>query len=393
MASAKIDIYNRPPVRPEARMKNWQIPEAVKKNLVKFLEEAELGRVNRGVKASPARQKRYLDLLKIPFEFWHKSEDKITLQDVERFEKVLSSGELKTRTGGAYAHNTKIDMRKALRIYFRWKLGRARAESLVGWLDTRGKRQTPDYLSESQTEKLFKVCRSAKERFLITVLFDSGARAGEFLNLRYEDVQLPTGNDNSNYVKITLKEEYSKTKGRTIALYWKHSLESVREYLGQRETEGIRSDEPVYPDSYETTRSFIARLGKRVLGRRVNFHLFRHSSATYYASKLNRQELCYRYGWAFSSDMPDVYISRAGMVNKEVDQRFEATEIEDLTKRLNRQEEAKRMADEKIECLSRKLLSKSLILELFVKNRLGSISDEKFTTQLKQMMLEDAESK
>jgi hypothetical protein len=81
------------------------------------------------------------------------------------------------------------------------------------------------------------------------------------------------------------------------------------------------------------------RLGKKVLKKSVHFHLFRHSSATYYATKLNRQELCYRYGWKFSSNMPDVYISRAGMENNELDKKFEATEMENLQKKLEKQEQ------------------------------------------------------
>jgi len=71
----------------------------------------------------------------------------------------------------------------------------------------------------------------------------------------------------------------------------------------------------------------------------IHFHLFRHSSATYYATKLNRQELCYRYGWKFSSDMPDVYISRAGMQNKELDEKFSSTELEELQTKLEKQEQ------------------------------------------------------
>ncbi len=74
-------------------------------------------------------------------------------------------------------------------------------------------------------------------------------------------------------------------------------------------------------------RELLQRLGKRVLGKSLPYHLLRHSSATYYATKLNRQELCYRYGWKFSSNMPDVYISRAGMETKHLDERFAQTEL------------------------------------------------------------------
>jgi len=77
---------------------------------------------------------------------------------------------------------------------------------------------------KQEIEKLWKKCKSESERFLIAVLFDSGARIEEFLNIRYEDLQLP--DKSSNYVKLTLKEEYSKTTGRVISLSWKHSTKN-----------------------------------------------------------------------------------------------------------------------------------------------------------------------
>ena len=83
--------------------------------------------------------------------------------------------------------------------------------------------------------------------------------------------------------------------------------------------------------------------------------MFRHTSATYYATKLNRQELCYRYGWKFSSDMPDVYISRAGMESKQLDEKFKATELEELeqapVEEVEKVEEEKKGAEEEEETI------------------------------------------
>ena len=90
---------------------------------------------------------------------------------------------------------------------------------------------------------MYKACKTSEERYLIAVLFDTGARAEEFHNIRFEDIQLPKEED--NFVKLTLKEEYSKAKSRTIRLHWKYCLESVRDYLNQRISEGIQNDEPV----------------------------------------------------------------------------------------------------------------------------------------------------
>ena len=331
----RIRIHKKGIASRKKNLIKWKIPDSVKKNILRFLEDLELGKVNKGLKISESRQSKYLDVLKIPLEFWNKSENKLTMKDIENFEKAISSDKIKTIRGEPYSNSTKVDIRRGIKIYLKWKL-KEKGIKITDWLDTRGVKKTPDYLKEKEVIKLYKGCKSASERFLIAVLFDSGARAEEFHNIRYEDIQLPEGKD--NFVKLTLKEEYSKTKGRTISLYWKYSLEAVSEFLKEREKQGIRSDEQVYDKSYGTTRKFLQRLGRKILDKAIHYHLFRHSSATYYAPKINRHQLCYRYGWAFSSDMPDVYISRSGMESKELDTQMTNTELSELQTKMAKME-------------------------------------------------------
>jgi len=277
-------------------------------------------------------------MLKNPLEYWNKKIEDLDSKDIESFEKDLTTDKiLSKRKNQPYSHESKRDIRIALKIFLKWKLGEAKAIELIGWLDTRRINKTPEYLKESEVEKLYKACKNAKERFLLAVLFDSGARAEEFLNVRFEDLEIPK--DNASFCRLTLKEEYSKTSGRVISLYWKYTLEAVRDYMKEREYSGIKSNDPIFEGTYDSARFFLMRLGKRVLNKSIHFHLFRHSSATYYASKLNRQEVCYRYGWKFSSNMPDIYISRAGMESKDLDEKFQATEIEALQKKLEMQEQ------------------------------------------------------
>ncbi len=146
-----------------------------------------------------------------------------------------------------------------------------------------------------------------------------------------------------------------------ISLYWHHSLEAIQDYLNDRLRDGLLPAEPVFSGGYSRTRKFLYRLGKRVLGRPVHYHLFRHSSATHYASKLNRQQLCIRYGWKFSSPMPDVYISRAGVDDKELDQKFEATEIGELKQKLEKQAHQQKMLSEWKQDLERQLAARKAI--------------------------------
>src|SRR3989344_5530020 len=190
----KIDIEKR-----KQYILKWNIPECEKIALLRFLVDLELGKVNKGKKISLIRRLKYIDSLKVPLFFFNKSFETLTLQDIERFELALSSGIVHSNKQIAYAHNTKVDLRRALKIYLRWRIGKEQADKLTDWLDTRDIVKTPDYLTEIQIEKLFKACKTNHERFLIAILFDSGARACEFHNIRYEDIQFPDGKD--NYVR------------------------------------------------------------------------------------------------------------------------------------------------------------------------------------------------
>ncbi len=317
--NVKIEIHKNHLIEKKLKaLDKWKVPESTKKEIRVFIEKARIGQVNEGRKLSEATISKYLTLLKKSLEIINKPTSKITKEDLERYDKKISKEDLKSV--GDY----KID----LQIFLKWKLGNTKMEKIAGWFDVRRKNKTPDYLTEQEVIKLFKNCKNASERFLIAVLFDTGARAEEFLNIRFEDIQLP--DKNNNFVKITLKEEYSKTKGRTISLYWKYSLEAVRDYLKEREG---NSSEAVFNKTYDAMRFFLFRLGKKVLNKEIYPHLFRHSSATYYATKMNRQELCYKFGWKFSSNMPDVYISRSGMECKQLDEKFNSTELEELQKK------------------------------------------------------------
>jgi integrase len=327
------------------QLRHWLFPEVVKQEVIRFLADLGLGKVNRGKKISPERQLHYLNGLRVPLEFFNKPTRRLTLRDIERFETALSSDELRNKcTGRPYAQNTRVEMRKLLKIFLRWRLGAARTVRLTDWLDTHYRSRTPDYLKEAQIEQVYKHCRSARQRFVIAVLFDSGARAEEFHNLRFEDVSLPEGKE--NFVKITLKQEYSKTLGRTVPLFWKHSGEAVRDYLAERIAAGMKPTDPVFRGDYTATRKMLQRLGQSVLKRTIHYHLFRHSSATYYADKMNRQQLCIRYGWTFSSDMPDVYISRTGVETKALEEKFSQTELSTVKDELARVKQDSRIKDE-----------------------------------------------
>jgi len=333
---------------------HWKVPAQTRRELRRFVQELALGKVNPGRKISEARQSKYLDLLKVPLEFLAKPTPRFTPKDIERFEQALTTDRIRSRLKQApYRDSTKVDLRKALKIYLRWRLGAARAVRLAGWLDTRDRFKTPEFLREQEVEQLLEKCRTAEQRYIVALLFDSGARAEEFINIRREDVELPEGNH--NFVRLTLREEFSKTKGRTISLYWRHTTSAVLSYFKQRLAQGLKAGDPVFASTYDAMRMFLRRLGAQVLSRPVHPHLFRHSSATYYADKMNRQQLCIRYGWKFSSNMPDIYISRAGMETKQLDEQFTQTELSTLKDDLARVNQDNQIKAQRIDQLQHSL--------------------------------------
>ena len=357
----KVNIHE-PNSNVESRLiyiDKWNVPGKVKKDLRIFLSDLGAGKINKGVRISERTQVKYISLLRNPLNYFNKSIEKITKENLEKYDKEINADNLKSEKKKPFSLNMKKDMRIALRVLLRWKIGEAKANELTDFFDMRDIKKTPDYLKESEIEKLYKSCKTNEERYIVAVLFDSGARAEEFINIRLEDVEIPQGNN--NFPKITLKEEYSKTEGRTISLYWNSSVEAITDFVKQRIKEGIKSNEQITTLTYDAVRFFISRLSQRVLSKHLHLHLMRHSSATYYATKLNRQQLCYRYGWKFSSNMPDVYISRAGMLNKELDEKFEGTELGELKIKLVKGEfERKKQGEEltQIKDILSKLISK-----------------------------------
>jgi len=273
----------------------------------KFINEAKNGENNGGIDISENTERKYIDALCMAYK--HIKKDKLsdlTKTDLTNLKQDLKSGEIKSRSKKPYAITSQREMELIL-IRFLEFLNPKKYNGFKSWFVVKVPKKSVEYLKEEEIIKLYNACKTNQERFLVCVLFDGGFRAGEFLNIRFEDIQEPT--QSFPYYKILIKHEYSKTEERNIGLYWKHSTEAIRDYLA--ELDDTEPKKPVYQKDYNAVRMFITRLGKRVLNKRVHFHIFRKSSASYYATKLkSRQQLCYRYGWKFSSDIPDVYISR-----------------------------------------------------------------------------------
>lgn len=324
----RVDIYS---IRKQLNtsMEGFKLDKTIsnrnKEFILKFMKDAELGKTIKNKqkkKIGFSRQYKYLYTLKIFASWLGKDFDKATQEDMERVISALENDKYRSKSGKPYSDETKADFKKMTKKFYKWLLGNnEHFPDIVSWFDTSVREKEIPALTKQEVEKMVEQSPNLLNKTAIMVLFDSGARIEEFLNIRLKHL---TRKDDYYMVRI----EYSKTKPRTISLPLCTKL--LDELLRERNFND--PDELIFPYSYSAIRMALYRLGRKVLKKPVHPHLFRHSSATYYAGiEGNYFRFCKRYGWTFGSKMAQRYIDRVGIDQEETANAVKIDEISKVT--------------------------------------------------------------
>ena len=333
----------------------WKISPEDKKDIrERWFRVLQMGEITGNVVAKGGLSV-YLSDIKIAFEFFKKPVSKLKEEDIRRLheamindtltyprtkrerkivrgKEVITTVEIKR----PYSKSKKISIRNTLILYLNWKLDE-RAYKFIKILKIKmgGKEKEVYAPREEEVEKLMDGCTENYQRFHVCVLFDTGCRAEEFHNIRMEDVIFPK--NGVNFIKLRVREEYSKTKGRIISCYWKywkHSTKIITEYYNERIREGAKPTDPIFAYSYPMMRKFLHRLGKRTIGRGIHYHALRHASCSHYIYIIkNDHQFTYRYGWGFGSPMIRRY-SRRRDLSEELDKEVEQNEMGSLKREI-----------------------------------------------------------
>ena len=97
---------------------------------------------------------------------------------------------------------------------------------IADWISLSEPKRDPPGLRKEEIDRLI-TCVPFREKVLIMLLFDSGTRVQEFMNLRLADIEnldLHTMQRRGDYYKIRIRSETSKTLGRTITLFYSTKL-------------------------------------------------------------------------------------------------------------------------------------------------------------------------
>ena len=282
-----------------------------------FIRDCRLGKTVRNrqkKKIGPARCLKYISILKKISSQLDEPFEKVSQQQMEKYIEGL---EMDTRL----AASTKLDYKKSLMKFYKWLLGDGRhLPDIVSWFDTYDTPREVSTLRREEVEQMTNAC-NVRDKAIIMFLFDSGARAEECLNVKIQDLTMADG---TYKVRIV----HSKTNPRTVHLPIATSYLKI--WLKSHEVKN--EDDYLFALGYQALRQMLHRLGKQILGKRVSPHLLRHSSATYYANILNHQQLCYRYGWAMASKMPNRYIDREGIFDGETIKAVQTNDLASLEK-------------------------------------------------------------
>ena len=149
-------------------------------------------------------------------------------------------------------------------------------------------------------------------KVLIAILYESGARIGEILSLKIQNVSF-----NQYGARLIVK---GKTGQRVIPIIWFANL--LREFIESHPFKnnpenslwvciGPKNKNQIL--DYVNIKGIIRRWAKRAgIKKRVNPHIFRHSRATYLAKYLTEAQMKEYFGWMQSSKMASIYVHLSG---------------------------------------------------------------------------------
>lgn len=175
-------------------------------------------------------------------------------------------------------------------------------------------------LDRSDVSLMLSVTTNTRDKAIIALLWDSGARVHEIASIQLEDLdrQKNVSNGKSS-VLYTLWFRKQKVAGeeRRIPLY--ESSSYILRWL-RAHPDSKNKDAPLFPSKRpgvlsltdKAIRSIVTGAGRRAkMGKPTNPHMFRHSRATDLKMRGVSDDAIRAYmGWVRDSDMPMRYISR-----------------------------------------------------------------------------------
>lgn len=307
--------------------------------LSKYLHDGIIGKAGKK-RIGKARLYRSAGIIKMMRNDWFKKDlETVNEADVERFVTALEQGKILSNRGTPYKPETKGTILKFIKKFYRY-LGKPQ---LIGWIDTTYEKKETQALTKEEINTMLDATGDLRNKMIIQLLYDSGARIEEFLNIKYRDIQRK-----GEY--YTLNIRVSKTKPRIVSIPMKESTVLLDRWL--QENKHKKQDDFLCDVEYHAVTMMLKRLGEKAIGKNVYPHLFRHSSMTHYANLLKHYPFAKRYGLSLNSDVVNRYIDLSGVDEEETANIVKATRELELERQVRALEQRIIIMQEEINSVS-----------------------------------------
>lgn len=246
-------------------------------------------------------------------EFIGKDFKTATKLDVENFQLHLQDSK-SHKTGKKIKFTTIEQYSVILKIFYIWLYKTETVPKIVEDIEVINSGLDPikenEVLTPADVRRLIESTNKSRNKAIISLLFETGARVGELVSANIEDFI-----NYKRYAEIRLR---GKTGERKIAVT--DSIIYVEQWLNEHPDNQNHKAALFTSDSYKSLTGrltevgigqIVNRIGKRAkIKKKYNPHWYRHSSADYYARRYhaNERELRLRFGWTPKSPMPTRYL-------------------------------------------------------------------------------------
>jgi len=243
-----------------------------------------------------------------------------TREDIE--ELVLKINNLKQKDSSGketdipVATITKNKLKLTLKWLVRFVLKTDTNPPITAWIKPQKEEHNlpaESLLTEEEVIRMIEASKNLRDKAIIALFWDTGARVGEVLNTKIKDVKV-----NKEITHIMLD---GKTGMRQVPLVF--SVPYIINYINTMRSKakpedplfvtlnnGAPTDKPIgYSEIKKVLKINAERAG---ISKRIHPHLFRHSRATYYANKLTEQQAKAFFGWTNDSGMMARYVHLSG---------------------------------------------------------------------------------
>lgn len=241
--------------------------------------------------------------------------NRITKEDILNFKLLLRDENSDFYVKTVTLHHYII----AIRLFCRWIL---EEKPELGWDESLAEIKVPkktdekevqpdELISTEELHKLLRSCMNRRDKALIALVFETGLRINEALNLKFKDIII-------NDTHITLKIDGTKTKESKRRVIVIDSQKYIMDWINDHPT---NNDKESYlfisigqnfgtPLEYIGAASQLRRIARRAGIRPIYWHLFRHTSATIEAVRgMNPKLMNKKFGWSPESRTPFIYIN------------------------------------------------------------------------------------